>query len=394
MILPFAESPRQPSLSPFARVEDFLSASQNNDPNLYPGQRPETSYVTDGTEVFAVNVTIEDDQLSFRVPTETGEVDVDDYLRSKNVPTMEERIPVLAFGANMAPGSLAKKFRKDVMPADGDQAEHVDARPDLSIVPTIYGTLPGYDVVWSGGPGVNGNLAAILYRGAETADTRVQVGLNFLTREQLLMMNATELSYNLSTLEVEVAGKQVRALYYAGADSIYLRDGKPIAVQGIPAQERNLSTDTTRHLLDDLLENSELRGRLAQNYPELANITTSSEYHDFVRSLKSQAGSQPRLALKKFVQAALLERGKAKIVEDTSAQQRLVSWANPSTIAAYGQQKRGIQYNAVYRLPSQELPKEAWQNAAARDKVLRGVGVHLTRTALPELVVIEDQKKQ
>lgn len=389
-----AEHTPQQNFVPFARTEDFLSAAANNNPDLYPGERPEDSYVTDGENVYAVSVATDGEDLQFTVPTEAGEASLDDLLSQQGVAGMADRIPVLAYGANMCPASLASKFRKDVTvtEVEGQQSTE-NHRPDLGVVPNIYGKLRGHDVVWSGGPGINGNFIAILYAGAETQDTAVQVGVNFLTREQVLMMHATELAYNLSSVDVEIAGQTVKAYYYAGTDSVYLKDGKPVAVQNIPAENRALGEGHTAPLLDDLLADGQTLGDLYEEYPELKTLTTSQEYITYARSLFAARGKGARLAFRKRVHAAVAGHGHSKVVTNELADQALVSWANPSTIPTYGDQLAGIAHHDVYRLPSEELPPEAWRNQAARRRVVRAVGTHLVRVSGGDLSFKEDEKQ-
>jgi len=320
--------------------------------------------MTDGTQVYGLGVDIEDGRLQFTLATEQGEVDADDYLRQQGVPTMRDRIPVLAFGANVSPSSLKSKFGKI-------------GRPDGLVVPTVYATLPGHDVVWSGGPGVNGNFIAILYQGEETEATDVQVGINFLTPEQALVMHATELAYDLSAVEVEVAGQPVRAYYYVGVDNVYLRDGRPVAIAGVKAEGRDLPASTTGALLDELLADQATLQPIYQEYPDLADVTDSDGYIRYMRDLLVKEGGAARLALKRRMQDALAVSGHAKRTTTDTDQSQRVSWANPSTLATFGQQERGIHHNDTYLLPGQHIP--AWPDADARQGVLRAVGRHLSR---------------
>lgn len=362
------------------RVTEFRSAAQDNDPLLYPGERPETSYVTDGMSVRAIDVANIDDTLVFTIEDEEGPRPLDEYLHAQGVPTIEDRIPVLAFGANMSPSSLKSKFTKV-------------GRPDAHVIPTIYGALPGHDVVWSSGPGVNGNPIAILYEGEETKDTTVQVGVNFLTREQMIVMHATELAYNLSSVTVEVADKPIKAYYYAGHDSVYTADTHPVAIESIPAEGRVLTEASAEGLVDDVMQHDGVQTAIKTLQPD-ATVENARDYVVLAESLKSVPGA--RLALRKAVHAAVAAADSSKITAKADAIDRLESWANPSTIPTYGEQQRGIYHHNVYRLPSQELGE--WADQEARRRVLRTMTTHLIRMsggALTERTTTErDQSKK
>jgi len=357
-------------------VESFLSAAQNNDPNLYPGQRPEGSYVTDGQNTYNVQVTAQGGEHFFSIASDQGQVDLDAFLQLQGVPRLNERIPIVAFGANMSPGSLASKFRKDVV--RGEDGVERNNRPDLLVVPTVYGELADHDVVWSGGPGSNGNFTAVLYGGEKVQGTSVQVGINFLTPEQLLMLHATELNYDLAETTVSVAGAPIRAYYYVGTDSMYLHDGAPVAVSSIPAHRRRLPGASTRQLLEHVLADPNISAAVAKRYPEITGVTDATVYQSFIKTLKAPKGSggTPRRDLQQFVQKQLAARG---LVGDTGGQHGTASWANPSKLATYGQQKRGIRHNDLYQLPSQVLEASRWVNPAERNRVLKSIGEHLVR---------------
>lgn len=337
------------------RVTDYLSASQDDDPFLYPGERPAGSYVTDGEFVQAIDVVATADGLQFNVRNSDDDLPLNTYLYSKGAPRMEDRIPVLAFGANMSPGSLKSKFTKI-------------GRPDALVVPTIYGELAGHDIVWSGGPGVNGNFIAILYHGEEAQDTTVQVGVNFLTREQLLVMHATELSYDLASIDVTVADEPLRAYYYAGHDDVYLQDGHPVAIESVAAEGRTLTVANTVELLENVLSDETAMDIISVGHPRLTSAGIE-DYRRYAEDLRSKKGA--RLALKALVHDTLRYLGNSKEIASEPAQDNMMSWSNPSTIPTYGEWKQGIYHHDVYRLPNQEIPQ--WADAERRKKVLRAL---------------------
>lgn len=349
-----------------ARVEDFKSASLNNDPLLYPGERPATSFVTDGELVEKVLVRTDNDQQSFSVESDGQEVPIDQYLAMHGAEPLDERIPVIAYGANLSPGSLKSKFTKI-------------GRPDALVVPTVYAILPGHDVVWSGGPGMLGNFIAILYAGDETKDTAVNVGVNFLTHEQLLVLHATELNYGLSQATVQIDGHDQLAYVYSGKDNVLIDDNHhPIAVEGIGATSRDLKAKSTEDMLKLILD-EELLSEVAAARPDFpAGEVSPRQYVDFVKRLRKPKGSDatPRGDFKQLIHEMLATSG--KVLQYTPNEQHF-SWANPSTLASYGQMKRGILKNNIYRLPEMELDPDKWPDAEARRKVLGALSTHFHR---------------
>lgn len=351
-------------------IEDYPSASLNNDPMLYPGVRPEESFLLDGDNVFAVHAKAANETLDFTLEGIGGEsISLDEFLISRGAAGMNDRIPILAYGANMCPASIKSKFSKV-------------GREDAEIVPTIYGELDGYDVVWSGGPGVNGNFIANLYTGPETTDTTIAVGVNFLTEEQLLVMHGTELAYDLTMVNVVVDGKPIKALVYAGIDDILVKDGKPVAVEAIKASDRALETASTRQLLDEMLADDQVSAMLVAA-GEIAEGTHADEYVAQSAELAGVPGA--KLARKKVVHGVMAGLSKSRVYALPISQANLQSWANPSTIPTYGEQLRGIHHKDVYVLPNQVLEKGTWADDAKRNLVLRSMGTHLTRmTGLTE----------
>lgn len=342
-------------------VTSFLSAFQDKDPMLYPGERPEQSYVTDGQMVYSLEVN-DTKELSFLLRDVNGkQEDLNDFLREHDAPPLEDRIPVLGFGANMSPGSLAAKFTKV-------------GREDAFCVPTAYTTLKDHDVVWSGGPGMNGNFIATLYNGPEVQDTEVQVGVNFLTREQLLVMNATEMAYQLAWVDVSIAGHPIRAYYYVGQDQIYLKDSMPVAIESVPAKGRSISQSNTKSILEDVIKDKAIIDRVAEDFPAMSHVETVDDYLALVAQLKAEKRS---LALKKAMHRAIAEYKSVRKVEADNFIHRMESWANPSTLPTLGDQELGFFHHPIYRLPSQELGK--WRDSTARERLLKSITTHLVR---------------
>lgn len=331
----------------------------------------------DGSDVFRVAAINTAGELEFAVQSSDGEeISLDAYLAAKGAASMGDRIPVLAYGANMCPASIYSKFEKV-------------ARPDAHIVPTIYAELEGYDVVWSGGPGMNGNFIANLYTGEETEDTRISVGVNFLTREQLLVMHATEMNYDLASLDVDIDGVRVKALVYTGVDQILMQDGHPVAVKDITPIDgsRTLQDRTTRELVDWMIELPQIQAQLESEGAH--NITSADEYVENTRELIAVKGR--KMERKRAIHRTMAEYGQTAAYILPIPDSALMSWSNPSTIPTYSEQQQGITSKNLYVLPTSELPKDNWPNQKKRDLVLRSLGTHRLRMEeMRELLKRED----
>jgi hypothetical protein len=346
-------------------VIEYASAALRGEPLLYPGERPTESYVTDGTTVTSIRTSVDGDRLRFDTYDDSGQViTLDEYLKQHGAAPMSERIPVLAYGANVSPGSLLAKYQKV-------------GRDDALVIPTLYTELEGYDVVWSAGPGSNGNFIASLYTGEETTDTKVQVAINFLTREQLLVLHGTELSYDLRTVKTSAEGTEVPAYFYAGKDHVFIDAiGRPVAVDGVPATNRGIYAASTVQMLEDILRDSDIVEDLRAvqaNFP--VEPLTAEGYVAYVKSLrKSPEDQTPRGDLKARLHKVIKNRGMSRLMDNSHGE--LMSWANPSTLPTYGESVAGIKHHDVHVLPSSELLIDAWPDAAKRQVVLDAVSTH------------------
>jgi hypothetical protein len=267
--------------------------SYGDDPQSYPGQRPATSYLSDGQFVFPMRLEWRGDQPVFWTKSPSGgEQNVGDWLRQQDLPAPEDRYAVLGYGANLSPGALKSKFE-------------VAGRPDLRIVPTIYTQVTGFDIVQSAAPGPRSNFFANLYAGEETADTETMLGVNLLTAEQLLMMNATESHYDLARSgELDLGGGHtISKLFYAGVSPILLRGCHPVALAAIPAVNRHLPTASSAELLAETLQLSAVAEALRKGVPNFSHQARVAP-GDYVREALSRDDEQ-RTALQNVVSGAL-----------------------------------------------------------------------------------------
>ena len=202
---------------------EHVSVYARKGPEDYPGSRPSYNYITDGSNIY-------------NLPEQFEEAidGIDEFLSERGLPGFEDRIPVVAYGANASPGSLVNKlgiYEDDYVKNGGQPGL-------LTTVPGVWVDMPGYDVVWRGEPGLSGYGMAELYRGELTnQDQSTQALIQYLTKEQLAIIHTTEgVKYGVTELRLQTPeGKQIRCIAYVARDSSVLlgEDGLPLLVNGV-----------------------------------------------------------------------------------------------------------------------------------------------------------------
>jgi hypothetical protein len=202
----------------------------------YPYTRPDSSFITMGENVALIS----DDYNQFC--TQTNEV-----LAEKNLPLLQERIPVIAYGANANPFRQVVKLSK-FTPENDEQR-----RVEMQTVPTITAQVLSAQIVWHGIPGQAGSAFAELYPGKHDSDCFV----SFFTPLQLAVMHTTEgATYNLGEIPVTLGtgAEPATAFVYVPAKShVLMRGGQAVRVQapGVDGQEGSLdANDAVQYMLD------------------------------------------------------------------------------------------------------------------------------------------------
>ncbi len=176
-------------------------------------------------------------------------------------PGLDERVPVLAYGSNAAPGQLARKFAH----FDGDV-----------VIPVMRARLAGYDVVYA--PHISG-YGAIPATLEVSAGTVAGIAVAFLTAPQLALMHDGEIAAvnyvygQLSNLALDFDGLPALDAAYAYLTlygSLAL-DGAPTALAAIDARDRRFGSIGTVGML------ALARDRLAPDRPLDAFILENIE---------------------------------------------------------------------------------------------------------------------
>jgi hypothetical protein len=193
----------------------------------YPWARPASSYLLTGEQVGPFDEVPDD----VRAEVLSG-------LAGGNV----ERYPLLAFGSNGSPETLARKFA------------HL-AEDDRRLLVTS-GNLYDFDVGAAAMPTVYGSLPATIFPSPGTA---VRASVLWATTNQLVALTWGEISYRLGRLEPvrfdpdEDESPAVERLFgFASRWGAHCVDGEPVAMQAVPAVGRVAPALTQEQLLDQV----------------------------------------------------------------------------------------------------------------------------------------------
>jgi hypothetical protein len=221
-------------------VEAFTRATNPVESALeYPGLRPEGSFLTDGSQITELPNTYNE----FAEAT-------DAYLKAHDLPSLEDRVPVLAYGSNASPARLRDKIAK------------YGATPELLTVPHIVATSPNTLAVWHGKPGQTGSIFAELYNGPEAERASLTAHVAFMTRKQLAIIHASEgATYSAAELPVKMGvseDDQVRPVlaYVALKSKVLLQDGKPVLVDGLQHNNTDLPSLSAPEAVNYILEHT------------------------------------------------------------------------------------------------------------------------------------------
>ena len=244
------------------KVSDWRSARQY--PQTYPGDRPEQSYLLLNENIHLLFWEDKDDITSAYFHLADGQhIKVDEVLENMNLPTLQERFAVLAYGANRNPATLSIKFI---------HYQYKSANKGLA-VPVLKGTLEKADVVACNIYGQGYLYADLLYNSKDTAHTEVEAWLNLLDLDKLRAMNDSEsVQSGLYALgmfpgyTMDAADRSFTPLGYAGNSNIFIspKFEKPLAFSTVKAKNRTLPELEPLSMLDHLLDEFNIRDTVSQ----------------------------------------------------------------------------------------------------------------------------------
>lgn len=185
-----------------------------NAPELYPGDRPETTgFFVDASKGMVNGARWNQDSTlwvnrgKFDPVIDIVSLDgtnktlrIDDYLEQNGAPKLENRYLLTVFGSNRNPGQLEDKFRKKLDKAVENGADPEAMAKELLYIPAFNGLLKGYDAVYNRTLGNMGYGYADLYTGPETEQTEIEVSVLFLTQAQIDVIHDSEKDYDFAYL--------------------------------------------------------------------------------------------------------------------------------------------------------------------------------------------------
>jgi hypothetical protein len=244
---PSTTSP-EPSASPL-----HAWAAARRDPRSYPGTHPDGSFVLLDHLVHPLVIQQDADLWHARVP---GLGALEAVLAERHLPSLADRVPVLAYGGNRSPGTLALKLDHYAYRSPGDG----------TVLPVLGARIRGFDAV-AGGLSGQGYLYADLFRSEKTAATVLDAHVLLLDQDQLRVLHDSEgvrESYYAAAWVpgVRVAGltSPVKAVVYVGRRPVWRSPvhRTPVAFSTIRAQGRQLPEYSTGGMLAHALESLDL----------------------------------------------------------------------------------------------------------------------------------------
>ncbi|MGQ0573236.1 MAG: hypothetical protein ACT4RN_03410 [Pseudonocardia sp.] len=207
-------------------------------PASYPGAHPESAFALVDTEVVALAWTDPPELAGITVATSGS---LAGLLAERGLPSLEDRVPVLAYGGNRNPATLELKLR-----------HYQYSSPGRGIVlPVLRARICGLDVV-AGGLSSQGYLFADLHGDESTRDVELDVHVLLLDDDQLRVMHESE---GTSTGQYDVAvlgGTSLvgptaaqgafAVLAYVGTGPLFVSPltGTPLALAAVRARGRRL----------------------------------------------------------------------------------------------------------------------------------------------------------
>ena len=237
-------------------------------PHTYPGTHPDGSFaLVDGAVrdlVWEHPPKLSSLRLIDPVPAAGGSSgSLSDLLAERGLPGLEDRFPVLAYGGNRSPATLALKLK-----------HYGYLRTGRGIVlPVLTARMRGIDVV-AGGLSGQGYLYADLYADDSTAGTQLNVHVLLLDSDQLRVMNDSEgvrtglydaaLLGGMTLDGVTGPGSEFSAIAYCGVGPVVISPltVSPLAFSAVRATGRALPEFTALEMLAHVLEALDLIGEV------------------------------------------------------------------------------------------------------------------------------------
>ena len=252
-------------------------------PESYPGDCPPGHYLLCDDRI----VPLDENGTGngYDLCTASGErVGLDAFLAESGASPVADRFPVLAYGANRNPGTLAIKFRHHGSPD----------RRGGDCVPVLSATLRGADVAACRLHGHGYFYGELLVGSPFTADTEIEVRVVLADLAQLRALNDSEglregmySAAIVSDVQVSGIGEPISTLAYVANTRVWSSPvtGTPVGYSVIPAAGRSYPAMTSRQLMDHVLDTCGLR-------PAASRITGLANDDDLAHELSKYLNGQ------------------------------------------------------------------------------------------------------
>jgi hypothetical protein len=228
-------------------------------PEHYPGECPATDYLLWNSRV---NVLEHSREKGFVLPG-PGTRSLDETLSQLGLPRLDERIPILAYGANRNPATLhIKLINYGYAPPNG-----IDY-----CLPVLRGTLTGADVAACGIHGHGYLYGELLLNTEYSRDTELDVRICMVDPDQLRVLNESEGiregRYHLARIpgvRINAWGRSTVALGYVADARTWLSPvhRTPIGFSAVPAKGRRYPAMTATEGLEHVLNALDLRPEIS-----------------------------------------------------------------------------------------------------------------------------------
>ncbi len=237
------------------RLDHWQPAREH--PETYPGERPPTSYLL--LDDFVCPVLLHDPAAPQVVTRDGDAMPLDEVLERAGLPTLGERVAVLAYGGNRNPATLRIKFRNYGYRSPGSAVA----------IPVLRGTVHGADVAACGLSGQGYLYGDLLVDPSLVADTGCEAWLALADPDQLRVLHDSEIGtgdYAAARFPGVEVGRPLRSavLGYAACRPCFVSPdlGRPLAFSSVEAEHRSLPAMTPMEMLDHVLDALDLRARV------------------------------------------------------------------------------------------------------------------------------------
>ncbi|MDT3395622.1 hypothetical protein RKE29_02980 [Streptomyces sp. B1866] len=239
-------------------VDDWRPARKF--PETYPGLSVDRSYLLWHDRVLPIST---GEYGEYLVTLGSSRLLLEDLLGELRLPGLEQRFPVLAYGANRNPSTLYTKLL-NYSSRDGGTNGHC--------LPVLKGRIQGADVAACRFHGHGYLYGEILLGHSLCKNVELEVYVCLVDLEQLAVLNQSEGVgaglYELAVIPevlVDDLPQPFSALGYAANQSVWLSPvhETPVAYSLLSATDRILPSMTSREMVDHVMDSLGLRGQIS-----------------------------------------------------------------------------------------------------------------------------------